>query len=434
MAFYLFLLLNGVLFVRPGDLVPELEDFRIYELVILGCLATSAPRILKQLTIERLREQPILVAAIGLLAAVAFSHLSHGRMGDAADWGFRFFKILAYYCLFITVVDTPARLRTLLLWIGALVLGMTLLVLAQHAGYVDLPSLVPVEQNEVNAETGEVSRLVRLCGVGIFNDPNDLSVILVVGMMIGLYGARDGGIRRVFWSASVAVMGYALTLTHSRGGFLALLAAVFSLSIGWFGFRKAALIGIPLVVGLAVAFGGRQTNFDLDNADDTSQHRIRLWRDGLVLMQQSPAFGIGAGRYEDEVGLVAHNSFVHSYVELGLFGGTLFVGAFLLPLVAVGRSRAARASAGDTTLESLKPVVLACLAGTVGGMLSLSRLYSLTPYMVLGMTTVYLGLVKKMGHTRTPNLTFRLVVLTSGISFFFLACTRLFVQLVASNG
>ena len=50
------------------------------------------------------------------------------------------------------------------------------------------------------------------------------------------------------------------------------------------------------------------------------------------LLRQAPLFGIGVGKYEDEVGLVAHNSFVHAYTELGIFGGALFLGAFVYPL------------------------------------------------------------------------------------------------------
>ena len=56
---------------------------------------------------------------------------------------------------------------------------------------------------------------------------------------------------------------------------------------------------------------------------------MQLWYAGLVEMKRFPLFGIGAGMYPDFVdGRVAHNSFVHAFVELGIFGGVIFLGAF----------------------------------------------------------------------------------------------------------
>jgi O-Antigen ligase len=434
MDFYLFILLNAVLFVRPADLFPALDGAPVYEGVILACLAVSAPQWARQLTARRLYDRPAVAAVLGLMAAVALSHLSHGRPADAAEWGFRFFKIAAFFLLLVGVVNTPDRLRRLVGWIGLLIVGMTGLVLLQHGGVIDLPSLAPIEQGEVDPETGERFTLPRLCGAGIFNDPNDLSVILVVGLVISLYRLRDSGPSRVFWAGSLGMLGYALTLTHSRGGFLALVAAVLSLVAGRLGARRAVLLGGPLVVGLGLVMAGRQTSFDLSNSDDTAQHRIRLWREGMVLLEQAPAFGIGAGRFEDEAGLVAHNSFVHAFAELGLLGGSLFLGAFVVPIVVLFRLGGAGRGTLGPTLRDLRPFVLACVAGTAGGMLSLSRVYTLTPYLVLGLATVFLGLTGPAAAARVPKLTPRLLAAVLGLSAVFLAALHLFVRAFAQSG
>ncbi|HKA06180.1 MAG TPA: O-antigen ligase family protein [Gemmataceae bacterium] len=433
MRFYLFVLLNAVLFVRPADIFPELDGAPIYEAVILSCLAVSAPAIVQLLTPRKLYAQPLILAMLGMLVAVIMSHLAHGRSGEAFEWGFRFFKIIAYFLLLVAVVDTPARLHHFVGWIAVLIVCMTGLSLLQYAGAIDLPSLAPIQQAEVDPETGETYQLPRLCGPGIFNDPNDLSVILVVGLMIGLYQLKSAGAARVFWAGSLVLLGYALTLTHSRGGFVALVCAVMALAAGRLGLRKAILFGGPAIIGLAVLFGGRQTNLDLSNSADTGQQRIRLWREGMVLLQQSPAFGIGAGRFEDEVGLVAHNSFVHSYAELGVLGGTLFLGAFVVPLAVLFRLRGTDRGR-DRTLRDLRPFVLACVAGTAGGMVSLSRVYTLTPYLVLGMVTVVLGLTSPSAAHRLPRLSPRLIVLLLGLSVLFIALTHVFVRLFAGTG
>jgi hypothetical protein len=47
--FVLFLVLNGVLFIRPEELIPSIAGLQIYYWVILANLLVCAPAILKQL-------------------------------------------------------------------------------------------------------------------------------------------------------------------------------------------------------------------------------------------------------------------------------------------------------------------------------------------------------------------------------------------------
>jgi hypothetical protein len=374
----------------------------------------------------------VTVCVLGLLAAVVLSNLSHGATYEARRGGLLFFKIVLYYLLLVAVVDTPARLRRFLGWIGVLILALTTLALLQYHGVINIASLEAIEQREVDPATGEVIAFPRLCGMGIFNDPNDLSVILVVGMMISLSRLGERGGRWWLWVVPLVLMGYALALTSSRGGLLALLAALMALFVCRLRLTKALLL-VGLLLPALFVLGGRQTNFDLGNKDDTSQHRIRLWREGLVLLRGAPVFGIGMGRYEEEAGLVAHNSFVHAYTELGLFGGTLFVGGFLFPLGVLYRVGSRQGRNLDPTLRALGPCVLACAAGMVGGMLSLSRVYTLTPYLILGVVTVYLRLAATSAPAAVPRLTPRLAGRLVLLSVLFLGAADVFVRLFAGT-
>ena len=45
LGFFLFLLVNAALFVRPAEVVPALVGWNIYEVLILACLAASAQRL-----------------------------------------------------------------------------------------------------------------------------------------------------------------------------------------------------------------------------------------------------------------------------------------------------------------------------------------------------------------------------------------------------
>ena len=94
-----------------------------------------------------------------------------------------------------------------------------------------------------------------------------------------------------------------------------------------FGIAKTALLGMVFMPLLLVVFAGRMT--DISASEGTGQSRIQLWSDGLTYFQQAPLFGIGMDAYTTISSHVAHNSYIHSYVELGMLGGTLFVGAFI---------------------------------------------------------------------------------------------------------
>jgi O-antigen ligase len=417
MPFALFILLNAVLFVRPADLLPELENASIYEAVILACLAASAPAIVAQLDATSVRARPLTVAVFGVLVTVVLSQLARGAVGEAVTVGVQFVKIVLYYLLLVAVVDTPGKLRRFLGWVAGLILVLTALSLLQHLGAIDLPALAAIQQGEFDPE------------MGIFNDPNDLSVILVVGMVICLSRLGERTRVRFLWLAPLGLMGYALTLTQSRGGLLALLGALAALFVGRFGVRRAALFGAPLLAVVVVAVGGRQARFDIGDENDTSTHRVALWRDGMVLLKSSPVFGIGVGRYAEECGLVAHNSFIHAYTELGVVGGTLFLMAFVSPLAVLHRLNR-RAPDLDPTLRGLGPCVLGCVAGMAGGMVSLSRVYTLPPYLLVGAATVYLRLAARSAPTLVPRFSNRLAVRWLWCGGAFVVAADVFVRFV----
>jgi O-antigen ligase len=152
-----------------------------------------------------------------------------------------------------------------------------------------------------------------------------------------------------------------------------------------------------------VLFAGRQTDIGLENGD-TSQERVRLWNEGIMLFREAPFFGIGQGEYAEQVGQVAHNSFVHCYAELGFFGGTLFLGAFVCAFLALYRLGRSRVETPDPMLRRLRPYLITIVAAYAAGMLSLSRAYIVPTYMTLGLATAYVRL--SSDHLPAPVLRF----------------------------
>src|SRR4051812_20994591 len=104
MAFFFFLLLNAVLFIRPEELVPELLGLQLYQALIVVCLVMTVPAVLRQLTARSLGTQPITLCVVGLLAAVILSQVSHLQFGIGLESAQEFGKVVLYYLLFVGIV------------------------------------------------------------------------------------------------------------------------------------------------------------------------------------------------------------------------------------------------------------------------------------------------------------------------------------------
>jgi hypothetical protein len=408
----LFILLNAVLFVRPAELVPDWEGLPIYQCIIIACLIASWPVILPQLTWSSLKKNPITLCVIGLLPAVILSHLSHGDTWFARQGANDFSKIVIYYLLLVGLIDSPKRLRSFLLVIAGFVLVTAILSLLNHFGLIHVEALDDLLEGydpDLPPE-GQVGVIVRIRAMGIFNDPNDFCLILNAAAFICLHfllGQR-GWLRKALWSLPIALCLWGVALTQSRGGFLATLAGVVVLVFSRLPRKKAIWVSVLLLPAMFVLFAGRSTDIDVNNQNDTAQGRIYLWRGAMVVWHHNLLFGIGENKLPDEIQQVAHNSYVHAYAELGLFGGTLFIGAFYLCVSGLRRLSPAKAPGLGTELASLRLCLLPVLAEYMMGIYSLSRNYVNTTYLILGLVAAYLVLAEASGFD-VPIMNRRLV-------------------------
>src|SRR5262249_55344307 len=95
----------------------------------------------------------------------------------------------------------------------------------------------------------------RLDGTGLFKDSNEFALVMVVGLLFSLALLTTPGatLSRLPWLGTCALFGYCLMLTHSRGGFLALLSGLLVLCSARFGWRRALLLcgaALPLFLVL----------------------------------------------------------------------------------------------------------------------------------------------------------------------------------------
>jgi O-antigen ligase len=434
LGFALFVVLNAMLFVRPAEIVPALLGWEIYQVCILACLLTSFPVLLEQFQPSNLEARPLTVCVLGLLLAVVLSHLTAFRFSETTLLGWDFFKTVLYFLLFVGLVNTPSRLRWMLWWLLLFASVVALLAVLQYHGVITLPNLTPLKELGEDKLTGASTVAVRLRGSGIFQDPNDLSILLVVSVVLALYWITDraSGPLRVAWIGSLLLCLYALSLTQSRGGLLALLAALFLVLRMRYGWRMALVLGAGLVPVMLVFFAGRQT--DLSTSHGTGQDRIQLWSEGLLQFRHAPLFGIGRDEFDKAAGLVAHNSYVHTFAELGFLGGMFFIGAFVVALESLYRLGTDGRRILDPDLRRLHPYLTGVVGGYAISMMSLTLCYIIPTYTILALAGVYLRMTATTPATPAARFDARLLMRLVGIGILAIIGLYVFLRLFTVSG
>lgn len=386
MDFALYLLLNAVLILRPEELFPSLAGMRLYYVAICGTLLASAPKLLPSLAPAVLRERPVVVCGLGVWAAGVLSLVVRGRADGAFEFATEIGKVVLYFLLTVAVLDTPARFRAFAGCLVVLYAGMTALCVATYHGAADFESLAPVMQREFDPAVGSEVWLPRLVGSGVYNDPNDVCLALVYGGLCAAYlGTTGPRGPRLLWLSAIPLFFYAVTLTHSRGGMLGLLAAVGAYLFAAFGRGRGLILAAAAGGIVLMAVGGRGANI---SGGGTAHERLMLWAYGLGDLFNSPRYlltGMGVGYYVEEWCYVAHNSFVTTYVETGLLGGGFFLVAFL---TAFRQSLAADPGSADW-VKPARRLAAAAVAGYAVGAYSVSKPFAIPTYMVLGLAAAF---------------------------------------------
>jgi putative inorganic carbon (HCO3(-)) transporter len=297
--FAAFVLLNVIVFLRPAEVFEGLAGVPFYAIALLACLALNLPGLVRQLAPEAIAARPVSACIIAMLPAVALSQLWHGDVRAARDGTDEFGRVLLYYMLLVGAVTRAGRHRSLMGWVAILVGLTSALALFQHYGIVDLPALLACEEIDYDADTVDLMVVTRIQATGLFNNPNALARVLVVGMLASACRMTDP--KRLaaapFWLGLFGLLGYTLLMTKSRGGFLGLLAGLTTLLVARLGVKRAILPAVAATAAILLLVGGRQTDLSTDGG--TGHQRIEIWEAGMERFRQSPAFGIGMNNHLD---------------------------------------------------------------------------------------------------------------------------------------
>jgi len=417
MLFGAMLLYLGIVYIRPGEVLPGWIGFPFLHIAAVVALITAAV----SLFLDRRypTRSPLDGAVLLFCAVIAISNPLNGWLGGATK-GISAFAPVAF-CYFLIRLAVRTR-RQFTLTVGCLVVlslfqasnGILQFYTGQGLGNVTAYRLSPGVEGVEDREDGE---RVRIRGTGIFNDPNDLAMALVMVVPFLVSGVIGPGIRTVRRLVSVLALGPLLTaiaLTNSRGGTLALASIGVAQAVRRFGYAVGGVVA-ALVVVAAVAVGPSRMG-QLNATEASAQGRIQAWSAGIQMFKMRPLYGVGFAKFRDHNdNIVAHNSFVHSFAELGLLGALCFTAMVYWYWRSVRSPASGQVQQGEA-LWGKRELALSGLA-TLTCMMFLSRQYNVVPFVLLALGATAPALQEPSTEpqlaTTAPDLV-RIALLTVG--------------------
>jgi putative inorganic carbon (hco3(-)) transporter len=414
MGFFFFLIYLALMFLRPAELAPRLESYQIMDIAsgaaivgaVFGLVTGRGPS---------LRAPQLYLAPLFMLWAGVSLVLSQHWIGGMLGVLFEFLRASGLVFLLVVLnVDSIARFRATVAVLG--LLAVVLVVegaAAYHFGWradqllltqsldeedalemTDAPPTVEDGARRSRATEGPVA--VRVRSLGFLNDPNDLAQALValLPLVVSLREPERRVRNLLFVWIPVAVLLYGIFLTRSRGGLLALLVMLLFALRRRMGRTMALAVSVVAVLGLVAlgATGGRALA-----KDESGAGRIEAWSEGLEMLKTSPLWGIGFESFTDYHDLVAHNSFVHCFAELGLIGYFFWLALIVLTWVGLSTVLKGLDDAEARDIQSACRALRLALVGFFVGCLFLSRSYGVMLFLMLGLGTALGDIARREG-------------------------------------
>lgn len=355
-----FWLLAGVITLLPFAAVPRLgiqptlldgAVALVLGVALLAVLTRSQPGVTTPLDLP-------IVVYLGLCGASFVFGTAYGLTSDTAKY---FLRIVTAVLLFFALTNGLTTRRRLASLVDALVLGSfasaLLAVLLNLAGQATAMRVLSALGPLGYPTGGDTLRFIasttiwRATSTSI--DPNIFGGLLMIGMLL-LLGRLLAQSSRGRWLAGgvmLAVMGWALLLSYSRGAWVGFAAGVVFLAV--MRYRKALPVVVLAALVAVVALGNTDFGQHLVSGflveDKASAMRLGEYKDALNFISEYPLFGVGFGTTpngasaltpEADIYVGVSNIYLLMALEVGLVGTTAF--AAVLGTVGVWTLRAYR--------------------------------------------------------------------------------------------
>jgi O-antigen ligase len=360
-----------IYFGRPEDWIPGISFIPWAKLSGVIALVAFLGSLVTGRKMRFPKELRILLALFFILCvSVPFSTWVGGSFNLILT---EFSKVVLITIVLVQAGNTQFRLRRLIL--------------------VQTVAVIIVSAVSLHANVRDTGRVTGALNGGFLN-PNDLAQnISLVFPFTLMFLARANGVRKVFWFMALGVLGYALTQTYSRGGFLAMSVATVGGFI-WAGPKVKRPLMVLIVFGIVFVLispsGGhlidRVSSIWTPAKDETGSFEARqeLLTRSLELTAQHPLLGIGPGQFQVLSGNwhVAHNSYTEFAAEAGVLALLLFL--WMLVCTFTRLRKAYKKSAFDYEARLLSSALLASLLALIASMFFASSQYLILPYFIVG--------------------------------------------------
>jgi len=348
--------------------------------IVFGVISGKSPNVLSG-DVERMM--------LGFIVAICFSHLSHGYVGGAINSMEKFLPSMVGFFLVVTSVNNRKKFNILIFVLIVLVSFVAYEGGQQYRTGSAIGGMEPIYQNATLVD-GEQIKIPRIRWYGLFNDPNDLGLLLIIiiPFLVNMLMQRKFVVPLISFSLVIPALYY----TNSRGSMLAGAIAICSYFLIRYRSKKGFMLGLVLIVPLLLLGPSRMG--DMSGKEESAYGRIESWYEGFQMFKSNPLFGVGMGSYTDYHELTAHNSFVLVMAELGFVGLFLFTGLIYFPLYWLRTYITELVHENiDLVDHGLISSAYASLFGILTAMFFLSRSYMFIPYMLIAMVVSKLNIL-----------------------------------------
>ncbi len=304
LLFILTIVYTILLIIRPQEFTPSLAQTPLLQIVLLTAFGTWCLGGNKGVDLPQFALLPILLVFVWLSLGVGGGWW--GGIVPALN------TLLPPMLLFVIISGSVRSLTELRIY--SLVLIACACTLVYH-GYLQVTFGM--------GWTGIPMIEGRITYSGIFSDPNDMGLLIVLSIALSIYQLKiaTSKLAKLVMLAAVGWLLYGVYLTDSRGTMLATIA-VLGLEL-WKSYGKTAVIVLGAAAVPVLIATTRLAELDADEA--SAEGRIDAWYEGIQMLTQYPVFGVGWQMFSDHHGLTAHNSVVLAMAELGFTGYVIWL-------------------------------------------------------------------------------------------------------------
>lgn len=298
----------GVVFIRPQEFILFLNDFPLA--ITLECFALSCWFLgQKQLNVNEIKA----VLALNIIIGISWVSLS---ISEGINQSLQFFFSQTLVIILLSnIISSPKRHKTLLflIAISAVVMSIHGIMQIGAEDKIGWTGIKALSRSDALEEPIWQARYI-----GIFQDPNDMGMLLACAIPILIYfisSSRRFIVKTILAIAILTIL-QGVYVANSRGTIVAVIAPI----LLYFMIKKNMIKAIiPLTLAIPIVSLILPSRFFISD-DDSSNDRIEAWYQGYLMFKSNPIIGVGKDNFTDHHYKTAHNSWVLAYAELGFIG------------------------------------------------------------------------------------------------------------------